>query len=167
MSTDIYGFIEARHPPAHENRYEGDPCTAVSIPLHPLYDDQDYESFACLFGVRDRLGWVPVAAGRGLPDDVSEPVRADYEDAARLDAAVHGCTWISWAELRDVDMTVRPAARGMLRLRPRQSSSIHLYRIDDRWPEELVRRYPMPPLDAAPSRCSAGCTTHRTPPSRP
>ncbi|MFI6921860.1 hypothetical protein ACIBIZ_18090 [Nonomuraea spiralis] len=108
MGTEIYGYIEARHPPAHEDWYEGDPWTAVSIPLYPLYDEQDYESFACLFGVRDRLGWVPVAPGRGLPPDVSEPVRTDYEHAARLDAAVHGCTWISWAELRDLDMTVRP-----------------------------------------------------------
>ncbi|MFI7419460.1 hypothetical protein [Nonomuraea sp. NPDC049684] len=109
MSTDIYGFIEARHPLAHEDWFDGDPWTAVSIPLYPLYDGRDHESFSCLFGIRDRLGWPPVAAGRGLPDDVSGPVRADYEDTARLDPAVHGCTWVSWAELRDVDLTARPA----------------------------------------------------------
>ncbi|MGW3344602.1 hypothetical protein ACWDA3_14915 [Nonomuraea rubra] len=113
MSTDIYGFIETRHPHAGEDWHEGEAWT-VCMPLYPLYDDQDYESFGCLFGVRNQRGWPPVAAGRGLPADASEMVRADYENSALIDAAVHGCTWISWAELRDLDMTVAAPEHGPL-----------------------------------------------------
>ncbi|MEV0822869.1 hypothetical protein [Nonomuraea rubra] len=59
MSTDIYGFIETRHPHADEGWHEGEAWT-VCMPLHPLYDDQDYESFGCLVGVRNRRGrpWI-------------------------------------------------------------------------------------------------------------
>ncbi|WP_055479243.1 hypothetical protein [Sphaerimonospora mesophila] len=102
MGTDIYGYIEARHPSADEDWYDGD-AWAVFMPLYPLYDGGDHESFGCLFGVRDRLGWSPAAAGRGLPADASEPVRIEYEDSVRIDAAIHGCTWVTWAELRDLD----------------------------------------------------------------
>ncbi|UBU15826.1 hypothetical protein [Nonomuraea gerenzanensis] len=126
------------------------------MPLYPLYDDQDYDAFGCLFGVRNRLGWTPVAAGRGLPADASEQVRADHERLAHLDGAVRGCTWVSWAELRDLDMTVRPAARGVLRIRPDRDSSIHQHRIDDQWPEEVVRSYGVPPMGDSPVGAPAG-----------
>ncbi|NRQ34637.1 hypothetical protein HII36_22770 [Nonomuraea sp. NN258] len=104
MGTDIYGYLEARHPSADEDWFEWDAWSGACIPLYPLYDGRDYDAFTCLFGVRDRLGRPSVAAGRGLPADASQPVRADYESTARLDPAVHGCTWISWTELRDLDL---------------------------------------------------------------
>ncbi|MEV4242581.1 hypothetical protein AB0J63_04135 [Streptosporangium canum] len=155
MGTDIYGFIETRHPRADEDWHEGDTWT-LSIPLYPLYDDRDYESFGCLFGVRNWLGWPPIAAGRGLPADVSEPVRTGYANSARIDAAIHGCTWVSWAELRDLDMTGRPAARGVLQIQSGQDSSIRRYRIDDQWPDELVKLYRMPPVGTSPVEAPAG-----------
>ncbi|MEU6411027.1 hypothetical protein [Microbispora sp. NPDC046933] len=155
MGTDIYGYIEARHPSADEDWYDWD-AWAVSMPLYPLYDGRDYESFGCLFGVRNRLGWTPVAAGRGLPADASKPVRTDYEESVRIDAAIHGCTWVTWAELRDLDMTVRPAARGVLDVQPRHSSSISRYRVDDQWPEDVVEEYGTPPLGASPVEAPMG-----------
>ncbi|GII54080.1 hypothetical protein Pth03_24690 [Planotetraspora thailandica] len=147
MGTDIYGVIEARHPLADEDWYEWEPWS-VSMPLYPLYDGSDLDTFGCLFGVRNRLGWPPVAAGRGLPADVSEAVRTDYENDARIDAAIHGCTWVSWAELRELDMTVRPAARGTLQVQ--RGGLIHQYRIDEQWPDEVVEQYGTPPLGASP-----------------
>ncbi|MFF3668813.1 hypothetical protein [Microtetraspora malaysiensis] len=153
MGTDIYGIIEARHPSAGEDWYEGEPWP-VSMPLYPLYDGRDYAAFGCLFGVRNWLSWTPVAAGRGLPADVSEPIRADY--ANELDAALQGCTWVSWAELRELDMAVRPAARGMLQIRPGQNSGVYQYRIDDQWPDEVVEQYGIPPLGASPVEALAG-----------
>ncbi|MEV0306573.1 hypothetical protein [Nonomuraea fuscirosea] len=154
MGTDIYGFIETRHPCADEDWYDGEPWS-VSTPLYPLYDGCDYDAFGCLFGVRNRLGWTPVAAGRGLPADVSEAIRHDYEKSVHIDTAVHGCTWVAWAELRDLDMTVRPAARGVLRIRSAKSV-LHQYRIDDQWPEELVDLYSIPPFGVSPDRALAG-----------
>ncbi|MBB5776729.1 hypothetical protein [Nonomuraea jabiensis] len=155
MGTDIYGYIEARHPRADEDWYDGD-VWAVSMPLYPLYDGRDYESFGCLFGVRNRLGWTPVAAGRGLPVDASESVRTDYEDCVRIDAAIHSCAWVSWAELRDLDMTVRPAARGVLDVHSGPGSSISRYRVDDQWPENVVEEYGIPPLGASPVEAPKG-----------
>ncbi|OPG11922.1 hypothetical protein [Microbispora sp. GKU 823] len=152
MGTDIYGFIEARHPCADE---EWD-AWAVSMPLYPLYDGHDYESYGCLFGVRNRLGWTPVAAGRGLPADASEPVRSRYEEYVRIDAAIHGCTWVSWAELRDLDMTVRPAARGVLDVQSVHGWSISRYRVDDQWPDDVVEEYGIPPWGASPVEAPMG-----------
>ncbi len=158
VPTDIYGFIEVRHPSADEDWYEGEPWL-TSMSLYPLYTDSDYAAFGCLFGVRDWLGWTPVSAGHGLPADVSEQVRADYEGCARSDAAVHGCTWVSWSQLRDLDMSARPAARGMLAVRSGPTSMPHTirrYRIDDRWPDEVVEQYGIPPLGVSPTVASAG-----------
>ncbi|GGQ04956.1 hypothetical protein [Streptosporangium pseudovulgare] len=158
MPTDIYGFIEARHPSAAEEWYEGEPWP-VSMPLYPLYDGDDHVAFGCLFGVRNWLGWTPVAAGRGLPADVSAHVRTDYEGSVGVDVAMHGCTWVAWSELRDLDMSARPAARGMLQVRSGPGSSthrIHRYRIDDRWPSEMVEQYGMPPLGGSPVEAPAG-----------
>ncbi|WP_449065643.1 hypothetical protein, partial [Planomonospora algeriensis] len=84
---------------------------------------------------------------------------ADYEDSVRVDAAVHGCTWLSWAELRDLDMSARPAARGMLQVHSGPDSlshMIHSYRIDDRWPGEVVEQYGIPPLGDSPVGAPAG-----------
>ncbi|MCC5580332.1 hypothetical protein IMZ11_32405 [Microtetraspora sp. AC03309] len=154
MGTDIYGFIEVRHLSVGKDWHEGE-AWAVCMRLDVLYEGSDYAAFGCLFGVRDWLGWTPVAAERGLPADVSESVRTEYERDARLDDAIHSCTWVSWAELRELDMTVRPAARGMLEIHPRPWM-IERYRIDDQWPDEVVEQYGMPPLGASPVEAPAG-----------
>jgi hypothetical protein len=149
MPTDIYGCIEVRHPGADEDWYDAEPwvpCMSLA-PLYPVSDLNDYVAFGCLFGVRNWLGFPPVAPERGLPVDVSASVRADYEESQ--DPMVHGSTWVSWAELRDLDMSVRPVARGLLHVH-RTPSSYSRYRVDDEWPGEIVEKYGVPPIGASP-----------------
>jgi hypothetical protein len=153
MSTDIYGFIEVRAPFADHDWYEGQPWLTC-MDLCPLYFGSDYLAFGCLFGVRNWIGWQPIAAGRGLPTDVSAEGRRDYDTGVGT-GAVHGATWIGWAELRDLDMTVQPAARGLLQVRD-APSSIRRYRVDDGWPHEVIDKYGVPPVGPSPVDVSAG-----------
>lgn len=109
MGTDIYGVIEVRALAGAEPEARWVHC----MDLYPLYPGGDYSSLGCLFGIRNRNGWEPVAEGRGLPADVSDAVRESYEHDARIDAAIHGGTWVCWPELRDLDMTVTPRVGGI------------------------------------------------------
>jgi hypothetical protein len=90
MGTDIDGAIECR---------SADGRWVVEADLPALRLGRDYEAWDCLFGVRGTEGVErPLFAGRGLPDDVSEPVRetgmGDYQ---------HGHTYATWAEVATVD----------------------------------------------------------------
>jgi len=104
--------------------------------LYPLYRGGNYQPLGCLLGIRNWNGWEPVAHGRGLPADVSEVVREDDEHAAEIDRAIGGSTWISWPELRDLDMTVTASARGVLEVNEDGSSLYRYYRIEDEWPAD-------------------------------
>ncbi|GHG54173.1 hypothetical protein [Streptomyces griseocarneus] len=108
MSTDIYGCIEVRNPCADEDWYEWAPWHHA-MDLYPLYSDQNYAAFACLFGVRNSAGWDPLAAGRGLPADVSPEMKEEFDKARGIDPAVHSPTWVTWAELDRLDMDAAPA----------------------------------------------------------
>jgi hypothetical protein len=143
VGTDIYGVIEVRDPGADAD--SGTPWVR-GIDLYPLYAGNDYSAFGCLFGVRNWVGWDPVAGGRGLPADVSQEMFEEYEHATAIDAAIHGSTWVSWPELRDLDMTVRPAARGVLTVRPSPHETWQ-YRVDDHWPDHLVAQIAASPVD--------------------
>ncbi len=151
MGTDIYGVIEVREPfnavwPDQER-----PWLECMNSLYPVLRD-GYDGYGCLFGERNWAGWEPIAEGRGLPTDVSETVRKDYEYLARADRAVHGSTWISWLELRDLDMTVRLPARGILGFGDSPGDGIWVQcRIDDQWPNELIAEYGLPPISGAPA----------------
>lgn len=57
--------------------------------------------------------------------------------------------------MRDVDISARPAARGLLR--PQEKAySISRYRVDDAWPDELIEKYGMFPFGASPVDASPG-----------
>jgi hypothetical protein len=155
VGTDIYGAVEVRNPD-RDGIEEYDTLWVHGIDLYPLYAGGDYQSLGCLFGVRNWNGWDPVAAGRGLPDDVSEQVRTSYEYLARIDAAIHAATWITWPELRDLDMSVTPRARGVLDVNADGKSLHHLYRIEDTWPDEVIDRYGPPPIGATPADAGYG-----------
>ena len=106
MGTDIYGGIEYRHPHIGRDWYEGEPWL-MAIDLWPLNDQTDYTAFGCLFGVRNYAGFTPIAAGCGLPTDLSSALRADLEPwvtAGQMSQA----TWVTWGELNAVDPSATP-----------------------------------------------------------
>ncbi|MFJ5234210.1 hypothetical protein ACIQBJ_30440 [Kitasatospora sp. NPDC088391] len=145
MATDIYGCIEVRDPNSDEDWFEWEPWQRC-MDLSPLFDGRhNYEALALLFGVRNYQQWEPLAGQRGLPVDVSAAVRADFEEAERMDAAVHSPTWVSWAELAQVDLTASPVGlRGVVVLRDPAGPYPHLERwfwIGEQWgSEELLQR---------------------------
>ncbi|MFH8771586.1 hypothetical protein [Streptomyces sp. NPDC017958] len=99
MGTDIHGWVECRT--WREGLAPGETAWCPALDLAMLGVHRDYEAFACLFGVRDfDARWRHVAADRGLPPDVSEPVRAGLESWG---GAAFGTTWLSWADARSVD----------------------------------------------------------------
>lgn len=112
MGTDIRGWVEVKESyglPHHA--WHG---TIVIPSLIP----GAYDSFGCLFGVRNYAGFAPVAAGRGLPDDLSVEVKQEitglpYEEAFFLSQAEvitgfatsgdHNPSWLPLAAIRAID----------------------------------------------------------------
>ncbi|MFF0429305.1 hypothetical protein ACFYUJ_33630 [Streptomyces sp. NPDC004520] len=98
MGADIHGFIECRV--TYGTLDEEDSGWHAAIDLDLLYGGRSYDAFGCLFGVRNRAGFRPLAEGRGLPPDVTSEVRRDYESDPTL---FHSASWIGWEELTAVD----------------------------------------------------------------
>ncbi|MGW3564496.1 hypothetical protein ACWDSL_11480 [Streptomyces sp. NPDC000941] len=159
MSTDIYGCIETRHPCADHDWYDDAPWL-YAMDLSPLYSGNDYTAFGCLFGVRNYAGWEPVAAGRGLPGDVSAQVRGDYERWAPL-GTLHGATWVAWQELEAIDMSAVPrGSHGLLRVQePETSAAVWEYWVTDTWPVEITNRFGEPPVGSSPATARHGTWT--------
>lgn len=68
----------------------------------PLFMDRDYELFAILAGVRNRLGVRPISPPRGVPKDSSEATRAAW-DIARTSPEIHSASWLSLQEFLEFD----------------------------------------------------------------
>ncbi|MFF3561077.1 hypothetical protein ACFYXS_13655 [Streptomyces sp. NPDC002574] len=106
MSTDIHGGIEFRRPGADTGFYDGEPWVKA-MDLWPLHDEQDYAAFGLLFGVRDSAGFRPLAAGRGLPGDLSSGLAPSLRgaDGSETDDA----TWVTWSEPAGLAPAAAPA----------------------------------------------------------
>ncbi|MFC4906343.1 hypothetical protein [Actinomadura gamaensis] len=91
MATDIHGFFECRMRTDPLDRWRG------VLDLRDVYGRRSYPAFGCLFGVCERLGFRPVAGGRGLPLDAAPQTRAAQHEG------LHGHTWIGWQELAGID----------------------------------------------------------------
>ncbi|HWS33860.1 MAG TPA: hypothetical protein VN408_14105 [Actinoplanes sp.] len=154
MSTEIYGAIEVYRLEPHEDPTDFEPWIRA-LDLYPLYRGNDYFSFGCLFGVRNWAGWEPIAAGRGLPGDVSDAVRTEFETGAGIDSSIGGQTWVSWAELQALDMTVTPQCRGVLQAWTAQGGCRYR-RVDDEWPAGFVAEHGVPPLGSTPAEAPYG-----------
>jgi hypothetical protein len=145
VGTDIYGGIEYRHPGAGSDWYEGDTwLTAVS--LRPLYDENDYAAFACLFGVRNYAGFsTPIAADRGLPDDLSAGFR-ELEPWLAAGGMEHA-SWVSWSELAALDPSVTPDHYvGQLIWSTKSSPWVsHQRLVPAEWPAEVHEEVGPPP----------------------
>lgn len=90
MGTDIDGAIESR---------SADGCWETEVDLLDFRLGRDHDAWDCLFGVSRAWGVErPLFAYRGLPNDVSDPVRetgvGDYQ---------HSHTYATWAEVAAVD----------------------------------------------------------------
>lgn len=116
MGTDISGHLEYRAP---QDSQGGIWNTAHD--LDSLYQNRDYDLFGCLFGVRNYANFRPLAAGRGLPADVSAGVGARFAQLTEWYGGdgIHGATWITWAEVKAVDWDERAE---------RPDSRLHEYR---------------------------------------
>ncbi len=151
MSTDIYGGIEFRHPGVGSDYYEGEPWIAA-MDLWPLYDQTDYAAFGCLFGVRNYAGFRPLAAGRGLPVDLSSGLRAQLEPSVEA-GALEGASWVSWEEFAGLDPeTVPEYFVGRLTWSAASSrSTLRQQLVPDQWPADVLSAVGPPPsgLDRA------------------
>lgn len=68
----------------------------------PLFIGRDYDLFAVLAGVRNRLNVRPIVACRGIPGDASAEVREAWTQAEHS-PEVHSPSWLSLDELLTFD----------------------------------------------------------------
>lgn len=101
MGTDIHGWVEVKSPLSE--------AWSGVINLGTLLGDRNYDLYRWLFGVRmwSYSGATPVkplAPQRGLPPDVSQEAKTDYEAAkGAFPKEFHSVTWITWAEMQSIN----------------------------------------------------------------
>lgn len=100
MGTDIYGWVEVKHPFYETGSIIEEGEWKPVLDLYWLYSVRDYDSFGWFFGVRNYAQFRPIAPERGLPADVSSKVK---QDSGRDSSHVYGYTWITWDEIKQID----------------------------------------------------------------
>jgi hypothetical protein len=104
------------------NKYADDECEPpVRVEYEDrIYSGRNYSLFAILADVRNGRGFagcdtgdgfVPIDDPRGIPDDVSDSVKAD---ADRWDADGHSHSWLTVAEMLAYDWTQTTKQRGFV-----------------------------------------------------
>lgn len=96
MGCDIHGFVEIRPYPKRNNDWTG--LFAIDYIL-----SRNYDLFGLLFDVRNYSHFVPVAARRGLPEDVSEEAS---EECGSWGMAAHSKSYITYFEIKDIDWSL-------------------------------------------------------------
>jgi len=92
MGTDIHGWVE--------NRYSTRPDKWWRVLDISTIVRRNYTLFARLFGVHNSLNLPSVAPSRGLPDNVDEQVKEEY-DAMQPDS--HSASYITWPEIEQIN----------------------------------------------------------------
>lgn len=107
MGTNITGWIEVR----------GLSGWLLIAEISALVG-RDYDMFASLFGVLNDLEFAPVAAGRGLPSDMSRDLRKKIVEGSEVTGPIthevavrvfeskrssYAPTWVTWTELQQVN----------------------------------------------------------------
>ncbi len=101
MGTDIAGWVEIKNW-GNEDRWSG------ILQVRTLLD-RNYDAFGSLFGVRNKDGFKPTAPDRGLPADISDEAKRDFETAYEKDPrAIFGMTWITWSEIKAINWEEEP-----------------------------------------------------------
>lgn len=103
MGCDIHSHAERKNP---NGEWE-----IVSL-IDPPFNWRSYGVFAFLAGVRNYSAVTPIAPPRGLPEDISNSVKADY-DSWNSDA--HTPSWLTVKELSDFDYDQRMEDRRCMR----------------------------------------------------
>lgn len=104
MGTDIHGWIETRD-------IDDEKWIAVTPLFFPLAN-RNYGIFANLFGVRNGEGFRPIAPERGLPEDCSVEVKADFTKVIEaFPQEIYGATWITCGEIKAIDWEEPGTAR--------------------------------------------------------
>ncbi|MFJ4848156.1 MULTISPECIES: hypothetical protein [unclassified Streptomyces] len=144
MGTDIHGGIEFRHPKAGTDCYDGEPWV-MAMGLWPLYDEQDYAAFGLLFGVRNRAGYRPLAAGRGLPDDLSGGLTPSLRGTDGLEP--EDATWVTWSELAALPPTAAPDhfAGRLTWTQTAPPRSLNQWLVPAEWPADVLAVTGPPP----------------------
>ena len=85
MGCDIHGFIEVK---------TGDTWEAAE----DIRDDvqRNYDMFGMLFGVRNYVGFAPIAPQRGIPTDAATKTQQEYQ---RWDEDAHSPSWLAYSEI--------------------------------------------------------------------
>lgn len=89
MGCDIHGYVE----------YNGWGLWRDCISIKPIVG-RNYDMFALLFGVRNDAAFIPVAPDRGMPVNVSDRVKEEYE---RWGEDAHSPSWITWQEIAQIN----------------------------------------------------------------
>ena len=90
MGCDIHSYAEKRNA---DGKWE------IVPKLNP-FNSQSYETFGFLAGVRNYSAITPIAQPRGLPDDLSAGVSAEYDI---WDGDAHTMSWLNVDELAAFD----------------------------------------------------------------
>lgn len=94
MGCDIHGYIEVK-------KYDWYPGWDVCLDIGSIVG-RNYDMFALLFGVRNRASYIPLAERRGLPADISEEAKKDYDE---WESDAHSPSWITWGEIETIKWT--------------------------------------------------------------
>jgi hypothetical protein len=148
MGTDIHGGIEFRHPHVGTDYYDGEPWV-TAMDLWPLYDETDYTAFGALFGVRNYAGFRPLAAGRGLPCDLSSAMRSELGSWV-AQGEMDGASWVTWAELSSIDPATTPERFvGRVTWHAKSQPAIQRRQLVSRpWPKEVLSTVGLPPAES-------------------
>lgn len=86
MGTDIKGFVEVK---------QWDVWRSFVI-IEDMPGSRDYHAFAFLFGMRNIMSVLPVAANRGLPLDISQKTQNSLSSED-----LHSRSWVTWHEISE------------------------------------------------------------------
>jgi len=128
MGSDIHVHVEVFNPKTgkweeKDDRgprpsYEDWDAWDVGVPY--IYEDRNYSVFAMLANVRNGSGfagcdtgngYLPISMPKGLPEDVSEGTRSEYEDWGE---SCHTHSWLTVQELLDYDWERVTKRRGIV-----------------------------------------------------
>lgn len=115
MGSDIRMFVEKRNQGKWESINGQFSGQDIDISYgDEYYFERNYELFAILAGVRNGEGvdgpgtghkFNQISRPKGLPDDISDYVKFQYEKQAVDEFGAHDCSWLLLKELLEFDWT--------------------------------------------------------------